>query len=299
MYKDNDTLLKRARAKYISKKVSIGLLKNNPDSPLKNSYYGSLLCTHNLHQSGHKLTSSYCKQRWCAVCNRIRTAKLITGYVPVLNELIQPYFVTLTKKTVSANELSGSIDLMEKTWRKILHSDAGKRRKIKGIRKCECTIRPNGQYHYHYHVIVEGKESAEWLVNAWLQRLPDSTDVKAQDCKPADDNSLKEMFKYFTKLLIATGPNTKEFYPTKRMDVIFQAMKGKRVIQSFGGFSPVSDDIDELSGQVYSLLEGDIDVWKWKDTDWYNTAGQALTGYTPTQKFKEIVDKLVTNESEN
>lgn len=298
MHKDKGTLLKRARSKYISKQLALSLLHSNPDSPLKNSYFGSLLCTHNLHQSGTRLTSSYCKQRWCAVCNRIRTAKLITGYMPVLEQMHDPYFVTLTKKTVSDVDLKDNIALMEKTWRKILHSDSGKRRKPSGIRKSECTIRPGGLYHYHYHVIVDGKETAQWLIDSWLSRLPELAVPDAQNCKPAGSESLKEMFKYFTKLITTTPDHKKSFYPTKRMDVIFQAMKGKRVIQSFGSVKPITEEIsDPLVGQVYDLLGDDVDVWKWKDTDWYNTSGKALTGYKPSDNFKNLLNQLSDNQS--
>ncbi|MBO0953342.1 protein rep, partial [Fibrella forsythiae] len=267
MHKDKATLLRRARAKYISKSLSSSLLRKNPDSPLKNSYYGSLLCSHNLYQAGQRITTSYCKQRWCAVCNRIRTAKLIGGYLPTLKGMKDPQFVTLTKQTVPDKDLVASMDLMEKVWRQILRSDANKKRKIKGIRKGECTIRPNNHYHFHYHVIVDGRENAEWLIDAWLTRLKGVADAQAQNYRRADENSLKEMFKYFTKLIVSTADHDKQLYPADRMDVIFLAMKGRRTIQPFGGLHAVADDIDDLVGQVYESLEGADQVWKWSDTD--------------------------------
>lgn len=290
MYKDRDTLIKRARAKYISKGLSIKLLLANPSSPMKSSYFGSLLCSHNLQQSGKRLTTSYCKQRWCAVCNRIRTAKLIAGYLPALREMKEPFFVTLTKQTVPGEELRSNIDLMEKVWRQILHSDSNRRRKIKGIRKGECTIRPSSHYHFHYHVIVDGKDAAEWLIKSWLSRLPGVADVQAQDYKPANEDSLKEMFKYFTKLLVSDPNNGREFYPSIRMDVIFQAMKGRRTIQPFGGLRPVEEDIEDLVGQVYDSLEGEDQMWRWSNTDWYNSEGQGLTGYEPNESFKALIN---------
>lgn len=291
MDKDNDTLTKRARSKYLSDNLTRALLRDNPNSPLTKSYYGSRLCTKYIYQSGKKLNTKYCKQRWCPVCNRIQTAKLISGYVPVLERMNQPYFVTLTKKTVPQEQLEESIALMDSTWRRILHSDAGKRRKINGIRKSECTVRPNNHYHFHYHVIVEGKEAAEWLVDSWLSRLSDVADIKAQDFKPADENSLKEIFKYFTKLLTNNSIGDKEFYSTTSMDVVFQAMKRKRVIQPFGNVKAVKDDID-LSNRVYDLLESGYNTWTWKDNDWYGMDGNPLTGYEPNEKFRQLIDKL-------
>lgn len=221
----------------------------------------------------------------------------MSKYVPVLEQMTQPYFVTLTKKTVSADQLENSIKLMEDTWRRTIHSDAGKRIKIRGIRKCECTIRPNDHYHFHYHVIVEGEEAAKWLVDSWLKRLPGLADEAAQDVKLADDGSIKEIFKYFTKLITNTGYDKKQFFPPQRMDVIFQVMKNKRVIQPFGGLKGVDEDID-FTNKIYNILDKDFDVWKWDQTDWYNENGEALSGYKPSEKFKELVDRINSADSE-
>ena len=291
MNKDNDTLRKRARSKFISDSVSNSLYYSNPESPLNKSYYGSRLCSRTIHQSGQKLSTRYCRQRWCSVCNRIKTAKLISSYVPVLDQLVEPYFVTLTKRTVPTEELEDSIKLMDDTWRRILRSDANRSRKIRGIRKCECTIRPNNHYHYHYHVIVEGEEAAKWLVGSWLSRLPDVTGSASQNIKSADSGSIQELFKYFTKLLTNTGKDGKEFIPAQRMDVIFQLMKGKRVFQSFGKLRSVRED-NNFANQIYDIIERNFDVWNWKGTDWYNEDEEALTGYKPSEKLKELADKF-------
>ena len=99
-FNDKSVLLRRARAKFLSKALAKQLLKANPDSKLFKSYRATLSCSSVLQQNGKKLTTLYCKNRWCAVCNRIRTAKLIGGYSEQLEEFKEPYFVTLTKKTV-------------------------------------------------------------------------------------------------------------------------------------------------------------------------------------------------------
>jgi hypothetical protein len=201
-FQDKGVFLRRARAKYLSKQLATKLIKENPGSDLTGSYIATLKCSHYLNQEGKKIITNYCKNRWCAVCNRIRTAKLISGYAPVLKSFKEPYFVTLTKKTVCDTDLRASMDLMGKVWRDImLCRDNRYKRKIKGIRKAECTIRPKDQYHYHFHVIIEGKDNAAWLIAEWLKRCPHS-DPKAQDMRVADEGSFKELFKYFTKLTV-------------------------------------------------------------------------------------------------
>lgn len=291
MSKDKQVLLKRARSKYLSKQLAQKLRHCNPDSPLKDSYYGSMLCSGVMRQEGKKLVTTYCKQRWCAVCNRIRTAKAISGYLPVIRALDDIYFVTLTKKTVPGSELKQSIDLMNKTWRQITDLARLKRDLFQGVRKAECTIRPGGQYHYHFHVIVTGKENAEWLVKGWLKRLKGLADAKAQDIRPADERSLKEVFKYFTKLTASNKKGEKTLYEYSRMDVIFQAMRGRRVFQPFGGLRIISEELDDVNGQDFECLEEAEQVWKWHSEDWINSTGECLTGYHASEGFKRFFEE--------
>lgn len=291
MNKDKQVLLKRARSKYLSKQLAQKLRQCNPNSPLTESYFGSMLCSGVMRQEGRKLVTTYCKQRWCAVCNRIRTAKAISGYLPVIRELNDVYFVTLTKKTVPGAELKASIDLMNRSWRKITDTARKKREGFKGVRKAECTIRPGDQYHYHYHVIVDGKENAEWLVDAWLKRLKGLSDSKAQDIRPADERSLKEVFKYFTKLTASSKNGVRNLYEYSRMDVIFQSMRGRRVFQPFGGLRVISEELEDVNGQDFESLEEAEQVWQWHCEDWINEAGECLTGYHASEGFKRLFDQ--------
>lgn len=286
-FDDKSVLLRRARAKFLSKALAKELLKANPKSKLFKSYRGTLSCSSVLQQNGKKLTTVYCKNRWCAVCNRIRTAKLINGYSKQLEAFEEPYFVTLTKKTVKEAYLDDSIALMGKVWRSIMLTwENKKKRKIKGIRKSECTIRPNGYYHYHFHIILDGKSNAEWLVKEWLRLCPDS-DPLAQDLRPADNGSFKELFKYFTKLTVKDGSNV-VLFPYLRMDVIFTAMYQKMVFQSFGGLKMLSEDIEDINAQEYAFLEECEKVWKWYESDWIDQWGECLTGYIPNESLIKI-----------
>ena len=49
-----------------------------------------------LLQEGGKLSAKYCGNRWCLVCNSIRTAKLFAAYGPTLRSWEDAHFVTLT-----------------------------------------------------------------------------------------------------------------------------------------------------------------------------------------------------------
>lgn len=291
---DKQRLNKKAAAKFLSAGLSIKLLKANPQSSLYAGYQRSYFCAARLDQEGNRIRSKYCKNRWCAVCNRIRTAKIMTGYSPAIKQLQESepcYFVTLTKKSVTATNLTESVDLMESVWRRIMTSKTNRKRKVIGLRKAECTIRPNNHYHYHYHVVIQGKENAEWLVDSWLKRLNDEAQASAQDIRILDPDSLHEIFKYFTKLTTSKKDKTeeRELYDPQRMDVIFRAIKGRRTFQPFGKLKMVSEDIEDITVEEFNQIKQAVKEWTWHEDNYFDTDGIALTSYKPADKLRKML----------
>jgi len=267
-------------------------------SPLHKAYTNTVFCNDTLkkNNNGH-LTGSYCKNRWCLVCNSNRIGKLIHEYNPILQKIEDKYFVTLTTQTVEGKSLKKRIGDMGKVWR-VISSNNNNYKYIKtfnGIRKLEVTPRPGQRFHPHYHLIIEGKEAAEWLIDQWLKRWGRLANKKAQDMRLADDRSVNELFKYFTKMTMKMGDRdlsgnlfvTKDrqgqrvFSHSEDLDVIFRAIKGKRVFQSFGNVRKVSEEVDEKEKIVLpGGKEGEI--WKWVTDDWISEFGECLTNYKPT-----------------
>lgn len=280
---------KRARKKFTSVQIATHLLEENPDSFLAKSYERTLHCMETLSPNAEgRLVAHYCKNRWCPVCQSIRIAVLINGYKPQLEQLKDPYFVTLTRPTCSEKELPWQIKRMAKAFRQIKNRKAF--RGVRGLRKAECTIRPGGQYHYHYHIIIEGKENAEYLIAEWLKLNPDSH-RDAQDMRKANCGSMVELFKYFTKLLAKDKSGERRIMSYKRLDVIFRALSGKRVFQPFGGLTMVSEDINEEDVQLEAVREIAVQVYQWIGTDWYGTKfGDALTEYEPNPNLIRLLD---------
>lgn len=286
------TLQKKAKKKYLSKGIAYHLYYET-DSPLRKSYQNSIYCADVLapNKTQTKLTSKYCKNRWCPLCSSIRIAMLIEGYAPQLKQLNEPYFVTLTAPTVLAEELPDRIALFGKSFTQIVNSHRGRKMKMKGIRKAECTVRPKGLYHYHFHVIIDGRANAEFLVKRWLEIVPGAL-PQSQDLRPADEGSFIELFKYFTKL-VAKDKRTgmREIVDYKRLDIIFQALRGKRTFQPFGGLKAVSEDIDEEELEANILISADS-IFKWITDDWVNLeTGECLTGFKPSDSLKRLIDE--------
>lgn len=291
---ENSKIYKRNYAKYISRSLAITLRNSNEKSPLRQSYLNTYYCNHNLYvDDNNNLTGKYCKHRWCILCNRIRTAELINGYLPTIMEMKDKYFVTLTLPTCNGKYLPTRIKEMEEAWRRIMKLNReAKYFNLNGIRKMECTIRPQGMYHYHYHIIVDGKEQAEWILSQWLKRF-NSANKMAQDIRKADDKSVKELFKYFTKLLAKDDglfkSNDREIKEFKRLDFIFCKIQGKRIFQPFGNIRKISEDIIEIKSTIQRPqgLEGEI--WKWVEYTWVSELGELLTNYKPSETTKLLL----------
>ncbi|MCS7475152.1 protein rep [Myroides odoratimimus] len=288
-----DTLKKKQWSKYVSKGIALSLMNFNRKSKLFKSYKNSTYCAETLltNEVG-KIHTTYCKNRWCLTCNRIKTARLINAYLPQLEEFFQPVFVTLTLPTVNGKELPTRISEMEKEWRSIYkltkRSKYQKTHQIfKGIRKAECTIRPGGLYHYHFHIILDGWAEGEWLIAQWQKRFPEANRL-AQDIRFADEFSFKELFKYAFKAEVKSGSKTN----AERYDLVFNALRGKKTIFPFGGIKPIEEDFNEEDLTDSIVLEGMANrIFKWCIDDWYDKgSGDALVGLAIPEKVKKMTD---------
>jgi len=266
---------KRAIAKYKTLDVLFPLIDLH--SSLNKAYWRTYHCCNVLLQEDKKITGKYCNNRWCMVCNRIRTAKLINGYLPAIKQdLKDPYFVTLTIPNVPGKDLRKALDKMTRTIRQITDLFRNRRTfKLKGIRKIECTYNTRSKdFHPHLHLLIDGIDIANELVSEWLNHYPEAN-KRGQDLRPADQNSLIELFKYSTKL------SAKEKEEPEALDVIFKALYKKRIFQPIGMRKlSVSEDIEEIQAQEIDSLKSAIDVWTWEHevSDWVNASGEGLTG---------------------
>ena len=283
-----DSYKNRAKAKAISNEMALKLVDCN--SPLKQGYFNTYYCSSTILQDGNKAKAHYCKYRWCLVCNRIRTANLIKGYLTPINQLPNLKFITLTVVSVTHRELKTTIEDMQDTFNKIVDV-LRKTHKIKlqGIRKIECNYNLTANtYNPHFHCLLSLTEhEAKLLVKLWMDRHP-TNDIKAQDIRTADVNTLPEMFKYFTKML------TKGKFYAEAQDKIFQAFKRKRTVQSYGIKKEVSEDIEDLIGQNIDFKDNQSEIWVWeKDIfDWVSSQGETWCNFIPSLTTTELINNI-------
>jgi hypothetical protein len=225
-------LQKRANSKLLAFQLATALGSLGPVN-LAKQYERGVNCSSVVQKTGDRYRSTYCERRFCLVCNRIRTSKLIYGYKPALDNLADLHFLTLTVPNVKPYELKKTIQDMTKTFQRIkdnLRKNYGHR--ITGIRKIEVTYNDlRKDYHPHFHLILSGQEAAERLLELWLNHYQNAT-RRAQDIKKADENAVKELFKYFTK--ITTNNKTSRKLHVNALNTIFNSIQGIRIFQPFG-----------------------------------------------------------------
>lgn len=286
---------KRARSKWYTQKIVAPLLKL--DTPLlkqyKRAYYE---CCSILKQKGRgNMTSTfYCNSRVCNVCNRIRTAKLMNGYMAQLGDIEKLYFGTLTAPNVPGHLLKSEIKRYIKDFRyiinKMLRQLHGRKGGVKwqGIRKIECTYNEEeNTYHPHIHFI--GGENSDLIIQCWLKLRQDALPV-GQHLQQANKGSLNELFKYSTKLITKsdTEKGTLKVNPVA-LDTIMQALNRKRTFQPYGIIKQVSEEVGEEEQQEYKNLPDHSNMtWIWNEHDWFNIYNEPLTNYTPPNILFEV-----------
>ena len=275
----------RAKAKAFTNKLALTLCTQVPESPLVKQYRSTYYCSSVLVQDGNKITSHYCGQRWCAVCNRIRTGKNLNRFKPSFNSMAEPMFLTLTAPTISADCLNDEIDLRLAQFSRIVKTLKQKLRRkgqsgqVQLIRKIEVTY-SNGKYHPHFHCIVEGKENAEALLDYWLSTRTDAT-RSGQDCKSADVGSLSELFKYTTKL-VSGKKGKQQIYPAKVLDTIFQALHTRRTFQTYGSLEQAIEEVENYQSVGFDVPAASQSfVWVDEFHNWLNSDTGELIVDTP------------------
>ena len=294
---------KRGKAKFFSYPLATALAELR--GPLEKSYRSTIYCGCSVVQEEDgTLTSRYCGQRWCVVCSRIRTGRACRAYGPVLEGWADPHFVTLTVPNCSGEELSATMTLMLERFnsckRAITRTHV---LPFVGVRKLECTYNEQrGDYHPHYHVIVDGAEQAERLRALWLRRWKGAAVADAQDVRRCDVDGMMELFKYFSKLVTRTRKGGRTVN-VRALDVMFQAMRGRRVWQPFGFQLPkdVEESIEgeklEVTGSVAFKRQGERVYWDWSQdaADWIDReTGESLSEYEPGERFRAFVESIGT-----
>ncbi len=292
---------KRARVKFLTEAMAVGLA-NVPDSQLTKSYWNTFYCSSILQKKGDSLTGKYCKNRWCLVCCRIRSAQLIKQYAPVLESWPDKHLVTLTVPNCSAADLEATMKQMKAGFDRIRdamkkqHQRKQRATPLVALRKLEATNNPDrNDFHPHFHLVVPDLATGNELRAAWLTQFP-SAKWSAQDVRPATGGAAHELFKYFTKLI--TSKSKERFIRLAPLNTIFEAIAGQRTFQAYGIPKAVAELSDEEATALAEELEIDaVFEWVQAQADWVDKeSGEMLTNYKPSPQFRQFVEsKIIYN----
>lgn len=300
------SLQKRARSKFLSDAMITELHKL--DSSIQSSYGRSLKCCEVLRVEEGVAYGKYCKNRYCLVCSRIKTAVLCEKYQASINENFpNAYFVTLTVPNVKAELLEQEIKRIQEIFlqlqrkRKTRHQRRKVRSKFKAISKIECTYNQiREDFHPHLHIIAEGLSTAKYIIKEWLQRNPLSKEV-AQDYRKADQNSLMEIFKYSTKLM----SDIKDYEKGKAqgkgqliieaLDVMFRAMHRKRTLRTYGFKLNIQEDFTEEDLKAFTEVDCEEGHYQFNYSDWVDKkSGELLADWVPGTKERKFKASIKT-----
>ena len=293
----------KTKKKFITSNLNYRLLKEG--SPKEKYYRNAFYCNEILYQQGKTVTGRYCNSRTCLICNGIRVATYINAYGSQVMNLKEPQFVTLTAVTVKCltpDELEGVVKHREGIWRKI--TDLARKQKVslKGVKVMEVTSSKGETYNPHFHLVIEGKDTAEWVVEKWITynnkdpgiAITNNGDgnkpTALEECQRIqplkDQNGLLEVFKYCTKFIVDKDDLSggKKLVNTRKLDIIIRALSGKRRV-------PESNLNQVTYGTRYEDLDEVISrLWRWNKEDWYaNDTGEPFSDKPISDKLREIV----------
>lgn len=291
-------LRKRAQSKFVTNVVAFPLAQLR--SPLQKQYKRSTNCAGEITETPGKYTSLYCNCRWCLVCSKIRTGRLIVGYLPAIEAMQDKWFLTLSRPNVAGPKLADEIQYYLATARLIQRHLREKRKlDFSSLRKIECTYNEGvNTYHPHFHFIFDSWEAANAFLHEWLARNPTAKLDKGNQLKKADNKSVVELFKYFTKVVSKSstkvnGVATSDYrIHLEALDTMFQAMAGVRTFQPCGVIKYISEDVEPE--QAVDSGRAEVNHWKWLSHDWVNVETQAaLTGFVPSENQQRIAKQVV------
>jgi plasmid rolling circle replication initiator protein Rep len=262
----------------------------------KKKYWKTYHCKNVLLQDGNRFIGSLCRKRWCQTCNRIKTAELMNAYKKPLLDFKEPCLVTLTAPTVKARQLNSEITKRIKSFQRAkdnLRKNHGI--KLNGVRKTEVTYNEKeDKYHPHFHFIIDGMQEAEKLRSLWLDQFPNAN-LKAQDIKLIEDEKgLIEVFKYATKDIISNKTTA------RAQNIIYTAIEGKRIYQTFGSVHKVNEPKEEKAEQIeadFISQKKEIYIYDSNQFDYINSNDELLIDTLHIKHQLEIEDLIKQSDN--
>jgi hypothetical protein len=83
----------------------ITVAEQKGDTRMLDGYWNTFYCHERVQTSNRRVYGNYCKNGFCPLCSTNRKAEIVNKYYPVLSTWESPHLLTLTVKTMKADEL--------------------------------------------------------------------------------------------------------------------------------------------------------------------------------------------------
>lgn len=312
----NDKSIKgRAKRKLLSQILVLSLIeiseKKEAYETVK-SLWNTYHCQNRIYSYQDRLYGQYCKNRFCTLCCSIRKADIINRYFPIISKWEQPYFVTLTVKSINKDRLPSVIKKMLIGFERIKdryrkRSQRGGNFRMIGIKSLECNFNSDKRtYNPHFHLIVATKEIAEILITDWLDLWGKKWALRpAQNMQPVQnlESALIEIIKYGSKIFTEPDVNKKSAQKVNTriyaagLYNIFEAMKGKRIFDRFGFNLP----LNSKKAPKGARLVKDFGEWIYspENHDWLNSENELiLSGFSPNTELINLLSSAIDKQQE-
>ena len=282
----------------------LSIIDSIPDNEsAQKRYWKTYHCQDVIIQQNDKFKGSLCRKRWCTECCRIKTAELTNAYKQPMLELGKLYFVTLTAKTVSGDNLKKEIQKRIKAFQ-LIKDNLRKNYKIKlnGIRKIEVTYnQESNTYHPHFHLIQDNLEASNLIQALWLKQFKKAS-IKGQDIQEIDttnENGFIELFKYATKETNSKGKQ----YSGDVLHTIYNSIQGQRIYQTYGNVKKIPSPKTPTENEMeIDYIQEQNNIWYYEKSviDWVTFDNQLLINTLDiknkieTQKLITLTTKLIT-----
>ena len=284
--------------KIIKKKVSKEMFE-------RIEYCGSFLEFHSDVTGEIKklVKANNCENRFCPICAYKKARKEALKLSVLIKSLEKEYkflFLTLTAPNVTSDNLNEEIKLYNESFKRLTKLKPFMWAVVGYVRKLEVTYNHDLKtYHPHFHVLLAVKKSYfsnnyikrdEWL-EMWKSAKRDDTitqvDVRKLDLS-LDDKGILEIAKYSAK-------DSDYLKSQDIFDVIYKALKGKRLITYNGVFK---ESVKEFkNGNLDNYIETDMTeyiyriLYQWGRGDYVEREKRELT-----QDEKERFNYMQVNE---
>jgi len=304
----------KTKKKLITQQVTIALIKVSEikDNPERKQYYWNTFhCQSRITSANGRTYGKYCRNLYCTTCSGIRKAELINKYLVHISAWPEPYFVTITAKSVSAKSLQKRIIQMIDRFQRIKNKlrkqyQRGKGIKFYGIKSLECNFNPiKRTYNPHFHFIFPNKECAMLFRKEWLNKLGwKFASPKAQHFRKVKDteHDMIETIKYGSKIFTDPEGNDKNrkavtpFVYASALDNIIWALKGHRLFERFGFDLPKQPKQKIEPQQLIDYKEWRFDP---KAGNWINSeTNELISGYSLPPELKQLLAYNVNLELE-